>query len=428
MIKDPELIKEITVKSFDHFTDRRSFIGEELDSFWARNLFASNGQRWRNLRNTLSPSFTGSKLKMMHDLIRDCAQQFVDFFLQQNEDIINIEARQTFSKYSNDVIATTAFGVQCNSLQKPENEFFRMGQEAVNFTGLKFLKFFLYGMSPALAKVRILSFIFNFLHFSFQLLKIKVIPSKISDYFTRIITETVKIRKDLNIIRPDMIHLLLEAQKEETAHITLDDIVSQAFVYYLAGFETVSTFLSFAFYELTVHPDIQQRLRLEIEKNFHNLTYENVQNMKYLEMVTSEVLRKWPAMGFIDRKVTKPYTITAEKPLHLEEGLICFIPMFAVQNDPKHFPDPTKFDPERFNDVNKPKINPYAYLPFGSGPRACIGVRFALLEAKLLICYVLKNFAIVPISKTKIPLVLDKTQINLAAEGGIWLGLQRLKI
>lgn len=140
-------------------------------------------------------------------------------------------------------------------------------------------------------------------------MQIRIIPLKIAKYFTEIINDTVKVRQEKNILRPDMIHLLLEAQ-----NITPDDITSQAFIFFLAGFETVSTFLAFAFYELAVDQEIQQRLREEILKNNDNITYEKLLEMKYLDMVTSEVLRKWPSMILTDRKVTKPYTIQPKNP------------------------------------------------------------------------------------------------------------------
>jgi cytochrome P450 family 9 len=296
----------------------------------------------------------------------------------------------------------------------------------------------------------------RFLGGLFQLLRVKVIPPRVSDYFSKIIEETIRTRTEKQIERPDMIHLLMEAQKgrqhldEEVKvsegfssvsesemtknrrdqEITLEDITAQAFIFFLAGFETISTVLAFTFYELAVDQDVQNRLRDEIQSISAKPTYESLLGMKYLDMVVSEALRKWPSAVVTDREVSKEFTIQptqpGEKPLGLEKGIVCWLPMFAIHRDPRFYPDPEKFDPERFNDENKHKINPTMYMPFGAGPRNCIGSRFALLEMKLILFHVLKNFEVVPVERTPIPLVLDKDQINLNAKGGMWLGLKKL--
>ncbi|XP_066257529.1 cytochrome P450 9e2-like [Euwallacea similis] len=138
-----------------------------------------------------------------------------------------------------------------------------------------------------------------------------------------------------------------------------------------------------------------------------------------------------PPVVMMDRICTKPYTIEPkypdEKPISLNVGDMFMLPMFGLHRDPKYFPNPEKFDPERFSDEEKGKIVPYSYIPFGSGPRNCIGSRFAILEAKALLYYLLLNFQIVPIKKTAIPLKLSKTTLQHTAEGGYWMGLKRIR-
>lgn len=142
-------------------------------------------------------------------------------------------------------------------------------------------------------------------------------------------------------------------------------------------------------------------------------------------------MRKWPNALMTDRLCVKDYTIQPsnnnEKEVHIVKGNVFWVPIYGLHRDPQYFPNPDRFDPERFSDENKSNINPYAYLPFGVGPRNCIGSRFALLEIKTLIFHLLANFEIVPVEKTDIPLKLSKKQFNLAAENGFWLGLKARK-
>lgn len=132
----------------------------------------------------------------------------------------------------------------------------------------------------------------------------------------------------------------------------------------------------------------------------------------------------------IDRVCTKPFTIkpkyTNEKPVEIRLNDSFILPIFALQRDPKYFPEPEKFNPERFSDENKDNIVPYSYIPFGSGPRNCIGSRFAILEAKAVLYHLLLHFEVVPTQRTPIPLTLTKT-LQPTAKGGFWLGFKALK-
>lgn len=142
------------------------------------------------------------------------------------------------------------------------------------------------------------------------------------------------------------------------------------------------------------------------------------------------MFRKYPVQVVSDRVCTKAYTIEPkaenEVPVHIPVGQLVFIPTYSIQHDPELFPNPEKFDPERFSDENKPKMQHYAYLPFGLGPRMCVGSRFALMEIKLLFYHFLQKFEIVPTKKTKNPLVYNNSMLTLTSEFGFWLGLKRI--
>ncbi|MFB9840688.1 cytochrome P450, partial [Actinoallomurus acaciae] len=107
------------------------------------------------------------------------------------------------------------------------------------------------------------------------------------------------------------------------------------------------------------------------------------------------------------------------------EGLI--IPVWAFHRDPKYFPNPEKFDPERFSEDNRHDINPYAYMPFGAGPRNCIGSRFALCEVKATLYQLLRQFEISPSEKTVLPIQMCEKSVNIKMKGGHWFRLRARK-
>lgn len=184
-------------------------------------------------------------------------------------------------------------------------------------------------------------------------------------------------------------------------------------------------------YELATNLDVQEKLIEEINRTLQqhnsNITYEIILKMKYLDMIISETLRKWSS-PFSDRICIKNFTIQpkgeGEKEIVIERGIGIFIPIYGFHHDPKYFPQPDRFLPERFSQENKNNIVPYSYVPFGIGPRNCIGSRFALLQMKVLIFQVLTKFMFVVIRKTQVPLKLTK-ELRLGTDDGIWLGIKR---
>nr|WIT94152.1 cytochrome P450 monooxygenase CYP9Z216 [Euwallacea interjectus] len=327
-IRDPDLIRQITIKDFDHFTDHRTLFDMETDPLIAGNLFSLKGQKWKEMRATLSGSFTSSKMKNMFHLMNEAAENFVNHFIDRKEDVVEVELKDSFTRYTNDVIATTAFGIKVDSVKDPENEFYLMGKKTTNVSGIiPTLKFFGVLTMPKL----------------FKLLKIRFFSKEILHFFKNIIDQSVKFREEGGIVRPDMINQMLEARKgfaqdvkpqeeiimdtgfatvKESSHLskfkqlknfTNDDMTAQALVFFFAGFDAVSTALCFGTYELAVNKDVQDKLREEIgevhELNNGKLTYESLLKMKYMDMVVSEALRKWPPAGGTDRVVTQPYTI-----------------------------------------------------------------------------------------------------------------------
>jgi cytochrome P450 family 9 len=435
LLRDLELIKTVAIKDFEYFTDHRNVFPQK-DTVWSKALINLTGQRWKDMRSTLSPAFTSSKMKTMFVLMSECCQQLVNFLEQcyqqppqnlyhisKEGDLLILELKDMYTRCTTDVIATTAFGLKVDSLQQPTNKFYVKGQEATNFGVIKWC--------VALAFPKIM-----------KLLGMDLVPGNITEFFRTLVLDTVATREREGIVRPDMLQLLIEAKKgtlhdensaenQKSTKIKLDDedIISQALVFFLAGFDTTSTLLCFVCYELATHPDVQKHLQEEIDKtmqeNGGKFTYEAIHSMKYLDMVVSETLRLYPPGGAVDRLCVKNYTLKCNPPLELRPGDGVLIPLYALQRDPNYFPEPDRFDPERFSDENRKKINPMTYLPFGVGPRICIGNRFALMEVKSLLAHLLSHFNIKVVPKTPVPIKIVQKGFILSVKGGFWMGLEK---
>lgn len=392
-------------------------------------------------------------MKTMFHLMCECSETFTNYFLANPNEAINIDAKDILSRYTNDIIGTVGFGIKCDSLNDRNNEFYMMGKEATDFSGFwKIISFTIAFTAPSLATVCFICLALIFprviIIFFLQKLGIRVFSKKVANYFTKVISETIKFREEKNVRRPDLLQQLIETRKPDkedvelsskeagfaateeeflkttTKHYLTDgDITAQALILFLGGFETVSQPLAFLCYELAINSDIQKRLRNEIEETLKNckdgkVTYEAITKMKYLDMVISEILRKYPPFVTVDRMCVKPYVIepklSSEKPVLIDQNQMIWYSPYALHHDENYFPNPDKFDPERFNDENKTTIKPYTYVPFGLGPRNCIGSRFALLESKILIFHLLQKFDLLATKETIVPMQYKTGVVNIA--------------
>jgi cytochrome P450 family 9 len=422
IIRDIELIKSIALKHFDIFPDHRSFVDETQDPLFGKNLFSIRGERWRQIRSLLSPAFTSSKMKSMFKLMSDCASDFGSYLAQlPPEQRKTMQIKDVFTRYTTDVIATCAFGIRVDSMRNPTNEFYVYGKEATTFDSIALIKLYVFRSLPWLAR----------------LTNLKLIRQKIADFFRNLVESTIKTRDENGIVRPDMLQLMMESRGQDSkTNLSIDDMVAQAFIFFFGGFESTSTLMCFAAHEIAINQDIQKRLQNEIDQVLEETSgqapYEAVNGMEYLDAVINEALRMYPVAVALDRLCIKdfelPPALPGMKPFTIKEGQGIWVPVYGLQHDPNYFEEPGKFDPERFlGERKKDSLNCGAYLPFGLGPRMCIGNRFALLETKVLLFHLLSRCNLKTCEKTPIPLKIAKDGFNMKPEGGFWLNVEPRK-
>uniref|UniRef100_A0A1E1WIT9 unspecific monooxygenase n=1 Tax=Pectinophora gossypiella TaxID=13191 RepID=A0A1E1WIT9_PECGO len=206
IVRDLELIKKITIKDFEHFLDHRVFIDEHKDPLFGRNLFSLKGQEWKDMRSTLSPAFTSSKMKLMLPFMMEVGDHMVlnlkKNIKESNTAYLDLDAKDLTTRFANDVIATCAFGLKVNSHSERDNQFYAQGLIASTF---KFKQLVLVFLSSAFP---------NFMKY----FNLKLFSEKTSNFFISLVMDTMKDRDARNILRPDMIQLLIEAKKGKVSH------------------------------------------------------------------------------------------------------------------------------------------------------------------------------------------------------------------
>uniref|UniRef100_V5GHY9 Cytochrome P450 6a2 n=1 Tax=Anoplophora glabripennis TaxID=217634 RepID=V5GHY9_ANOGL len=422
LIVDLDLAKHVMTKDFSHFVDRANFVNGKDDPLGA-HLFSIGGKKWRNLRIKVTPTFTSGKLKAMFQTLADCGVILEKFFQETFEKEESVDIKDVFGRFTTDIIGSCAFGLECNSFKEPNSPFRVYGQKVFNLTKWKILEFAIASNFPALGRF----------------LKIRSVDKDISDFFMKVVEDAVAYREKNNVRRNDVLQLLIDIKNNKEGQeggykgdgktLNMDELAAQCFVFFIAGFETSSTTATFVLYELATHQDIQDKVREEIRtvlaKHDNKITYDSLSELTYMRQVIDEALRMYPPLSFVNRECVEDYKVPGED-LVIEKGTLIFIPIVGYHYDKEYYDNPNKFDPERFTEENKRTRHPYAHIPFGEGPRVCIGERFGIMQTKVGLTSILRNFRVTLNKETQVPLMLSPTAFITTAEGGIWLNVEKV--
>ncbi|XP_055711548.1 probable cytochrome P450 6a14 [Phlebotomus papatasi] len=330
-----------------------------------------------------------------------------------------IEIKNIFSLFTTDVIGNCAFGIECNSFKKPNTEFRRIGKRLFEFTFLEAMRVIFSTM---------------FQDFS-RMLKMKIIKTDVAEFFMRFFKEIVEYREKNDIKRDDFLSLLmqikntgkLDGDSTGLGKITFEELVAQMYAIFNASYETTSSTLTLAVYELAQHQDIQEKAREEVnrilKKYNDEYTYEACTEMKYIDQIIKETLRKYPVIDYLLRLCGQDYSVPNTNHV-IDKGTYIAIPVHAIHHDPEIYPDPEKFDPERFTEDNIKNRHPYAWLPFGEGPRNCIAMRLGMVQAKIGLASLLSKYRVNVSPRTVIPPVFNYGSFTLSPKDGMWITLE----
>jgi cytochrome P450 family 6 len=198
IIKDPDMIKNCLLKDFDYFHDHGFVFDEKIDPLTG-NLFMLNGKKWKNLRSVLSPTFTSGKIKNMFRILVECGQGLKDFFSEHAKRKDVVEMKDIVARFTTDVIASCAFGIQCNCLKQPDAEFRQWGRRIVEPSLMDRIVGMLYVLVPSIP-------IF---------LKLPLTPRGVSAFFRKVVKETIEFRMKNNVKRDDFMQLLIDLKEQK---------------------------------------------------------------------------------------------------------------------------------------------------------------------------------------------------------------------
>ncbi|XP_060525291.1 cytochrome P450 6A1-like [Cylas formicarius] len=391
-VTDPQLAKTILIKDFESFINRGMYFNEELDPLkgsevWYTAEQSGTGNDIKELQ---------SKIKMMYQTMVACSSGLDSIMNNHSKTAEPVEMRDVLARFTTDIIGSCAFGIDCNSLKDPNSDFRVYGRRLAEQTFAQQIKGVMMMILPKAV---------------IDVIRLKAIDQDVEDFFVNVVRSNVDYREKNNVIRKDFLQLLLQlknqgqvkedddlsVKKTDHSAMTFMELAAQCFVFFIGGFGTSSDVMTHALYELSIHQDIQAKLRKSIveglEKYNNEMSYQAIQEITDLENVVNETMRKYPIAPVLPRRCTKTYTVP-ESDLVIEKGTKVWLPVTGFHYDPEFYPNPEKFNPDRFN-IDHPDYRPdVLFLPFGDGPRQCIGLRFGLLQSKVGLATILKNYKV----------------------------------
>lgn len=425
MVKDPELVGRVLATDFSSFYRLNFTLLESEESVGGRSIFAVNGPRWKTLRSVMTPGFTSGKMKRMFQLVEECGQDLVTHLVAATEKGSDLEVQELMACYTTDVVCSAFVGIKCGALQDPKAPMRESLRRIMRDDLVGQLAQALSFLAPKL----------------FEKLNISVVRKEFEEFLSNTTEQTMAYRKKNGIVREDSLDMLMRVRDgaadqskrlvdEAGQEFRFDqkDLVAQVLTFLMAGFETSASTMVFTLYELALNQGLQDRIRQQVKHvadKHGGVTYEAIAEMTDLNNAVSEALRMYPVVNFLDRRSTRDYQIPGTSVvLPKDTGVV--VSVLGLHYDPRYWERPHQFIPDRFSEENSKGRPNYVYLPFGDGPRQCIGMRMGLMQVRVGLAHLLRNFSVGPSVQTPVPLPLDPRTFLRRPRDPLVLSFQRL--
>ncbi|XP_061729694.1 cytochrome P450 6k1-like [Cydia pomonella] len=402
LVKDPKIIRQILIKDFDIFPDRNFAGNTQKDSIGLRNLFAIRGPEWKYMRQKFAPIVTKSMQHMLR-LMLQTGKPMLEYIDRQKEK--QLDAQDLSFKYAADLIASVALGTNTDSFSNPDGEVPRI------------LSSYFYSFRRMLALVSVF-FMPDVVDRTGSLLFFN------SKFMRKVFWTAMDEREKSGEKRGDFIDFAKHLQSEQQNPLyefSGDNLVHQAGTFF-SGFESSATTAGFTLMELARHKAFQDEARADIRQAIekHGWTYDAFKEMRVLEQCIREAMRMHPQVSTLDRVGKEDYKIPGTN-YTIEKGTAIYISIYGLHEDPMHFENPRTYDPGRFN---KDRVVSDAYLPFGAGPRMCLGTKIGLLHTKAVVSMILAHYEIHQNPEEEH--VLDSRSTFTAAADGLMIQFRKL--
>lgn len=396
VVCSPENIEQVLVTEYANFIKSRDY--RAIGNVLGHGLLNSEGEFWRKQRKLMQPAFHQENIQSYGNIMVECTERMLESWRDGQE----LDVHQAMMHLTLDIVGRALFGANVSEMSEHfGNALKLMMDRYMAFASIAYL------LPPTIPLPK--------------LPKMRRMISGLDGLIYKLIAER-RLRAETEPTR-DLLQLLVNAHDEDGRQMSNLQLRDEMMTLFLAGHETTAIALSWTWYLLGQHPEIEARLLAELNEVLGGRapSSADLRRLPYTEMVIKESMRLYPPAWGIGREAREAFTMDG---YHLPAGTNVIILQWLSHRDPRYFPEPERFDPERWREdpVRTGKAPRFVYFPFGAGPRVCLGAAFALMEAVLLLATMAQRFH----------LELDKTQsvglqpaITLRPKNGVKVKLYR---
>ena len=362
-VMDPDIVRTVLVDQAAKFIKSEAML-RSLEPALGLGLLTADGERWRWQRRAAAPIFRHERIIGFVGEMIAAAERRRDAWLA-GSGVIDVAHEMMHTTF--DIIVETMLsgraGIDADRVEQGITEYLESTSWTVALALLRAPRWVPYPGRRRAERAR--------------------------DYLREEVLRIVGARRASAVRRPDLIGLLLEAQDPETGRAMSDqDVADNLLTFITAGHETTALALTWTFYLLDLHPEIADRVLAEIAAvtGLGPLRPEHVEQLAYTRQVLQEAMRLYPPAPIVVREAEADIVLGDER---IPAGTSVYVPVYAIHRHQRLWDEPDRFDPDRFAPDAAKARHRYAYLPFGAGPRICIGMGFALLEAAAILAVLL---------------------------------------
>jgi cytochrome P450 len=363
-ITHPDQIEEVLVRNAGNFTKSRDY--GALRFFLGNGLLTNEGASWQKQRQLIQPAFRHENIATYAEIMVDSAAKH----LSQWKDGERRDLHHEMAELTLDVVTKSLFGTKLAHNARAIGEEVAVAME--QFQGQAALTFVLPDGFPIPKTPRLM---------------------RSKKRLNEVVLSIIRERRKGKSRGDDLLQRLLDARDESGAQMSDEQLKDEVMTLFLAGHETTANALTWTWYLLAQNPEIEEKLAAEIRAVVGKRApaLADLPKLPYAEMVVKESMRLYPPAWGIGRRALQDFELAG---YGIPAGTNIFIMQWVTQRDARFFPEPLRFDPERWREdpVRKGKIPRFAYFPFGGGPRVCIGAGFAIMEATLLLATIAQRY------------------------------------
>ena len=365
----PEIMQHVLQKNNKNYTKTR-VVSELLKKQIGNGLLTSEGEYWLKQRRAIQPGFHRKRLEGISTIMVAEINKYLDeVFDAYAETEQEVDIAKEMTELAFKIVSKSLFGteVEDDKLEVIEEVVSQSQQFLVDQVRKPMLKpwFHISGAYKRNEEIKVQG--------------------------DALIMEIIKERLASTEEHSDLLDMLIQTRYEDGSGMTDQQLLEEAVILYVAGHETSANAMAWMWYLLAIHPEIEEKVLQSVDESIGDQapSFEKLRDLGYCLQVVEETMRLYPPAWVIDRKPLADDEFEGI-PIKKENDVLCFI--YGVHRSKRYWEDPETFDPERFTAENKAKQVPFSYMPFGGGPRLCIGNNFALMEMQFVLAMMIKRY------------------------------------